>query len=40
MTYEDGQFHMLESLEIPGTAYTKHHTDPVGIHERANTIRL
>ena len=29
VTYEDGQFHMLESLEIPGTAYTKHHTDPV-----------
>lgn len=28
-TYEEGQFHMLESLEIPGTQYTKHHTDPV-----------
>ena len=28
-TYEDGQFHMLESLEIPGTQYTKNHIDPM-----------
>ena len=28
-TYEDGQFHMLESLEISGTLYTKHHIDPM-----------
>lgn len=27
--YEEGQFHMKESLEIPGTAYTKHHIDPM-----------
>ncbi len=29
VTYEDGQFHMLESLEKPGTLYTKFHTDPM-----------
>lgn len=29
MTYEEGQFHFLESRETPGTAYTKAHTDPV-----------
>ncbi|MCR4875832.1 MAG: extracellular solute-binding protein [Clostridiales bacterium] len=28
-TYEDGQFHMLESLEKPGTLYTKFHIDPM-----------
>lgn len=28
-TFEEGQFHMKESLEIPGTAYTKHHIDPM-----------
>lgn len=27
--YTDGQFHMLESLEIEGTAYTKNHIDPM-----------
>ncbi len=27
--YAEGQFHMKESLEIPGTAYTKHHIDPM-----------
>lgn len=27
-TYEDGQFHMLESLEVAGTLYTKAHIDP------------
>ena len=29
VTYEEGQFHMLESLEKPGTAYTKNHIDPL-----------
>jgi len=28
-TYEDGEFHMLESLEKPGTLYTKNHIDPM-----------
>ena len=28
-TYEEGQFHMLESLEEPGTQYTKNHIDPM-----------
>ncbi|MDD3335115.1 MAG: extracellular solute-binding protein [Eubacteriales bacterium] len=28
-TYEDGQFHMKESLEQAGTVYTKHHIDPM-----------
>lgn len=28
-TYKDGEFHMLESLEKPGTQYTKHHIDPM-----------
>ncbi len=27
-TYTEGQFHMLESLEIADTQYTKHHIDP------------
>ncbi len=27
-TYAEGEFHMLESLEIPDTQYTKHHIDP------------
>ena len=27
--YEEGQFHMRESLEIPGTPYAKHHIDPM-----------
>ena len=27
--YEEGQFHMLESLEIENTQYTKHHIDPM-----------
>ena len=27
--YAEGQFHMRENLETPGTVYTKHHTDPV-----------
>lgn len=27
--YKEGEFHMLESLEIPGTQYTKHHIDPM-----------
>lgn len=27
-TYEEGEFHMLESLEYPGTQYTKNHIDP------------
>jgi len=27
-TYEEGQFHMLENLETPGTVYTKAHIDP------------
>ena len=29
VTYEDGQFHMLENLETPGTSYTKNHVDPM-----------
>ncbi len=29
VTYEEGQFHMCENLETPGTAYTKNHVDPV-----------
>ena len=29
VTYEEGQFHMLENLEKPGTAYTKNHIDPL-----------
>ncbi len=28
-TYSEGQFHMLESLEVPGTQYTKNHIDPM-----------
>lgn len=28
-TYEEGQFHMLESLEKPGALYTKYHIDPM-----------
>lgn len=28
-TYQEGQFHMLESLEVPGTQYTKNHIDPM-----------
>ncbi len=28
-TYEEGVFHMLESLEKPGTPYTKNHIDPM-----------
>ena len=28
-TYEEGQFHMLESLEKPGTQYTKTNIDPM-----------
>lgn len=28
-TYKDGEFHMLESLEKPGTQYTKNHIDPM-----------
>ena len=28
-TYEDGQFHMLESMEKAGTLYTKNHIDPM-----------
>lgn len=28
-TFEEGQFHMLESLENPGTQYTKNHIDPM-----------
>jgi putative aldouronate transport system substrate-binding protein len=28
-TYEAGTFHMLESLEKPGTLYTKNHIDPM-----------
>ncbi len=27
--YAEGQFHMLENLEKEGTAYTKHHIDPM-----------
>ncbi|MBQ8073620.1 MAG: extracellular solute-binding protein [Clostridia bacterium] len=29
VTYEDGQFHMLENLEKAGTLYTKNHIDPM-----------
>ena len=29
VTYEEGKFHMLESLEKPGSLYTKFHTDPM-----------
>lgn len=29
VSYEDGQFHMLENLEKAGTAYTKNHIDPM-----------
>ena len=29
VTYEEGQFHMLENLETAGTAYTKNHIDPM-----------
>lgn len=28
-TYKEGEFHMKESLEIPGTAYTSAHIDPL-----------
>ncbi len=28
-TYQEGEFHMLESLEKPGTQYTKNHIDPM-----------
>ena len=28
VTYEEGQFHMLENPNNPGTLYTKSHTDP------------
>lgn len=28
-TYEEGEFHMLESRENPGTQYTKNHIDPM-----------
>lgn len=28
-TYEEGEFHMLESLEKPGTQYTRNHIDPM-----------
>lgn len=28
-TYSDGEFHMLESLEKPGTQYTKNNIDPM-----------
>ncbi|QOV20140.1 extracellular solute-binding protein [Blautia liquoris] len=28
-TYEEGQFHMLESMEKPGTQYTKNNIDPM-----------
>ncbi|NLF20314.1 MAG: extracellular solute-binding protein, partial [Clostridiaceae bacterium] len=28
-TYAEGEFHMLESLEIPGTQYTTAHIDPL-----------
>ena len=27
--YADGQFHMLENLEKPGSLYTKYHIDPM-----------
>ena len=29
VTYEEGKFHMLESLVKPGTLYTKNHIDPL-----------
>ncbi len=29
-TYAEGEFHMLESLEKPGTQYKKNHIDPMG----------
>ena len=29
VSYEEGQFHMLENLEKAGTAYTKFHIDPM-----------
>lgn len=29
VTYEEGEFHMEESLETPGTQYTKAHIDPM-----------
>ncbi|MCD7738384.1 MAG: substrate-binding domain-containing protein [Lachnospiraceae bacterium] len=29
VTYEEGQFHMLDNLETPGTQYTKNHLDPM-----------
>ncbi len=29
VTYEDGQFHMLENMEKAGTLYTKNHIDPM-----------
>lgn len=29
VTYAEGEFHMAENLETPGTAYTKNHSDPV-----------
>lgn len=29
VTYAEGEFHMLENLETPGTAYTKNHIDPM-----------
>ncbi|HIQ73970.1 MAG TPA: ABC transporter substrate-binding protein, partial [Candidatus Cottocaccamicrobium excrementipullorum] len=29
VSYEEGQFHMKESLETPGTLYTKAHIDPM-----------
>lgn len=37
VTYADGEFHMLESLETPGTQYTKAHIDPaLALVELAN----
>ena len=29
VTYEEGQFHMLENMEKEGTVYTKNHIDPM-----------
>ncbi|MCD8326143.1 MAG: extracellular solute-binding protein [Lachnospiraceae bacterium] len=29
VTYEEGEFHMLDNLETPGTQYTKAHIDPM-----------
>ncbi len=29
VTYADGEFHMLENMEKPGTQYTKNHIDPL-----------